>query len=92
MEYYILSLKWSKHQDEFCWWGPNNCGYTSNLKQAGLYTKEQIESDKNYYDNGETTKAIPASSIDKLITYKTIPTISQNAELLGLLDGDRNGG
>lgn len=24
-----------------CWWGPNNCGYYTNLEAAGRYTREE---------------------------------------------------
>lgn len=41
-----------------CWWGKNNNGYTSELKNAGVYTEQAIKKHKSYYDDGIDSKAI----------------------------------
>ena len=28
--------------DHAGWWGPNHCGYTSKLEQAGMYTGDEV--------------------------------------------------
>ena len=54
--YYILSLKHSPgYKGKALWWGPDNSGYVEDLEQAGLYTREQIEEKRDYYDDGYTT-------------------------------------
>lgn len=58
--YYILSLKWSKASDRvLTWWGPNNSNYVFRLESAGRYTQAEIDADRTYYDNGDSTRAVP---------------------------------
>lgn len=65
--YYVLSLKWSKRRDGLLtWWRPNNNGYCYRLEEAGRYTAEQIEAKRNYYDDGENTRAIPCANVDAM--------------------------
>ncbi len=40
-----------------CWWKAGNGGYTDDISQAGVYLESNIKSNKNYYDNGVSTKA-----------------------------------
>lgn len=51
--YHVWSLKWNK------WWGPNNCGYTSDKSRAGVYSQELITQKADYYNDGENTVAKP---------------------------------
>lgn len=51
--YKIYSLKHS------CWWRANNSGYTNDEKEAGLYLKENVLKNQEYYNNGHSTKAVP---------------------------------
>ena len=47
---------WSiKHN---CWWRAGNNGYTDHISQAGVYLESNINSDRDYYDNGVSTKAV----------------------------------
>lgn len=55
----ILSLKNSPLGGVSLWWRANDCGYTDDINEAGGYTKEQIEKNPSYYNNGITTLAIP---------------------------------
>jgi S-methylmethionine-dependent homocysteine/selenocysteine methylase len=50
----ILSVKHSEGRKP-CFWRPDNAGYT-------LYTKEQVENDPDYYNNGYDTLAIELSN------------------------------
>ena len=62
-EFFILSLRWTR-EDLITWWCPNNSGYTCVLEQAGRYTREQVEQLPGYYNNGETTLALPCAEVE----------------------------
>lgn len=65
-EYYILSLKWTRTQDEcVTWWGPNNSGYVISLANAGRYSEETVRRMPGYYDNREGTLAVPCEVAEK---------------------------
>lgn len=56
--YIILSLKHGT-SDKPVFWRANANGYTDYPFSAGRYTKEQIESNPDYYNNGLSSLAIP---------------------------------
>jgi len=66
-EYYILSLNGS--QGAYCqvllWWRPDNRGYTKFLEAAGRYKESVVRTGLGYYDNHETTIAIPCSEVER---------------------------
>jgi hypothetical protein len=77
--FYIISYKHSSG-GKMTFWGPNNCGYTTNLKQAGIYTEKEVRSNLKYYNN-ETygiveNKAIPVEDIEK--HYRTSLIVEPN--------------
>jgi hypothetical protein len=42
--YYLATFKDGRSsRGQMTWWGPDECGYTPYLEQAGVYTKEQAE-------------------------------------------------
>ena len=43
---------------EGCWWKEDNRGYTNDKTKAGIYSKETVEKNRDYYDNKEITKAV----------------------------------
>jgi len=61
--YLILSLKWSDADSKLVWWGPDNCGYTADIDKAGRYTAVQVAEKAHYYDNGDTTRAVPVDDV-----------------------------
>lgn len=65
-EFFILSVKWTGG-DVLVWWGPDDTGYTTLIDYAGRYTREQVERRRSYYDNGDTTLAIPCSAVETRI-------------------------
>jgi hypothetical protein len=65
-EFYILSLKWTRSNEECAtWWGPDNSGYVMSLDNAGRYGLERVAASRGYYDNRETTLAVPCDIADK---------------------------
>lgn len=65
-EFYILSLKWTRTNEEcVTWWGPDNRGYVLSLDQAGRYSAERVAAAPGYYDNKESTLAVPCEIADK---------------------------
>lgn len=63
-EFYILSLKWTRGGDLLTWWAPNNSGYTSVIELAGRYSRADVEAKQGYYNNGDSTLAIPCAEVD----------------------------
>ena len=46
------------------WWRASNSGYTTSLEEAGRYTAEAVTSDPSYYNNGESTAAVPVEMVE----------------------------
>ena len=67
-EYFILSLKWTRREDNITWWGPNCSGYTWNLDGAGRYTEERVRGNPAYFDNRESTVAVPCEVAERYAT------------------------
>lgn len=61
-EFFVFSLKWSDGMMA-TWWKPNDSGYTYDLDKAGRYSREAVENKANYYNDGETTLAIPVDKV-----------------------------
>lgn len=65
-EHYILSLKWTRTNEEcVTWWGPDNSGYVISLANAGRYSEERVRSAPDYYDNREHTLAVRCEVADR---------------------------
>jgi hypothetical protein len=60
--YYILSLKHSPIGNHAVWWRPESAGYTTRLEEAGVFDETEIDVQPEYYNNGESTRAIECSS------------------------------
>lgn len=82
-KYYLLSLKWSKHNYQYSWWGPNNSGYTTDIQTAGIYTEEEINNNKSYYSN-TSTMPIPVELVEKAKKIVAVPSLDCNFELFGI--------
>jgi hypothetical protein len=61
-QFLILSLKWSKG-GILTWWGPNNSNYVTDIDDAGRYTRDQVEKKASYYNNGDSTRAVPVLEV-----------------------------
>lgn len=42
-QYFIRSYEHQLGGRFAMWWGPNECGYTQSLDEAGLYSKEEAD-------------------------------------------------
>lgn len=60
-EFLILSLKWTTG-DVMVWYRPECKGYTSQIELAGRFSAEEISSSPAYYDNRDSTMAVPLSA------------------------------
>lgn len=76
--FYVISHKWTK-QGVYCFWGPNDAGYTNDLKYAWKYSKEQIDASFSYYNNDDNM-AIPCAYINT--HFRTITHIEVNKQAL----------
>ena len=83
MQYYLLSLKWSKEQHAYVWWGPDNSGYATDLNKAGIYTQEQIDRNPLYYRN-KSTYPVPVEVVNSLYAARSIPTTDHNWKTLNI--------
>lgn len=65
-EYFIMSLKWTRtNEDSVTWWRANASGYTWLLTSAGRYTERQVRGNPAYYDNRENTIAVPCEVAER---------------------------
>lgn len=86
-DFYILSLKWTRSgEDCATWWGPDNSGYVLSLDNAGRYSEELVRSKPGYYDNRESTLAVPCEVADRhaLRLVHTDVLHSMVSEVLGV--------
>lgn len=65
-KYYILCLKRSHPEGLLWWWKPRSHGHTQDLTEAGVYTQEQLNARPHYFNDGQTTKAIPVERVQPL--------------------------
>lgn len=82
MNYYLLSLKWSK-DGHYVWWGPNNSGYTLDINEAGIYPEEKINGNKAYYSN-TSTMPVPCELVEKGQTQKVVVADTHNYKMFGI--------
>lgn len=81
MKYYLLSLKWSKGKGTYTWWGPDSSGYTDDIDSAGVY---EIDGEVPVKWMNESVVAIPAETVEKLITRKVVPSYSENWRMFNI--------
>lgn len=78
-KYYIVSKKHMRRNEQiFILWGPNFCGYTTDVAKAGKYTKEEVQA---YYDCSRDFPIIENHvwHIDKKIDNFLIPADDDDA-------------
>jgi len=82
MKYYLLAIDKSSHNEFLVWWKPNNWGYTTDTREAGIYFEDTINENPAYYDNDECVP-IP---IQKIRDLNTIHAAHNNVENLQYLE------
>jgi len=55
-EYYIINLEQISNEDSLLFWKPNESGYTANITEAGIYSKERAEEINKHYRDIAFTK------------------------------------
>ncbi|MEC1714723.1 hypothetical protein [Schinkia azotoformans] len=72
-KYYLLAIDKTKSPSnlsiDLVWWGPNNCGYVTNIENAGIYTRSQIDSHPHYYNNDEV-HPVPVEVVEQHQRWK----------------------
>lgn len=68
-EFFILSLKWTRGSP-VTWWRPKNVGYTTDLLQAGRYSRAAVLAEPDYYDNKSSTLAVPCDAVLQMVTTR----------------------
>ncbi len=81
-QFYILSLK-NTRGEHVTWWGPHSSGYTCDIDHAGIYGEDEIKEKPSYFDNGESTKAVPIELVQQC-SRRVVST-----DHLSLLCGER---
>lgn len=76
-EFFILSLKWTRGSP-VTWWRPDNAGYTTDLQNAGRYSRQEVEAHRSYYDNKTDTLAVPCSDAMLMATTRVSVEIGRD--------------
>lgn len=77
--YYIVSIKHTRGE-KVCFWRPNNAGYTEIINDAGKYTEEQVKSSQNYYNNFDSSIAVPC----EVVTSKILPYVPNEMNIMSI--------
>jgi hypothetical protein len=62
--FYILSFSRQGKDPELCFWRPGAYGYTTNVLEAGVYTREEVI--RNRHHDGPNAVALPQHSLPLL--------------------------
>ncbi len=77
--YLILNVRDSHNNEQLVWWRENRSGYTTDVNQAGRYSKEDAEGisyreGDDMYSRGRHDIAVPLSAISSLEISHVIST------------------
>jgi hypothetical protein len=78
----ILSLKHSGG-DFLTWWGPNRCGYTHSLQQAGHYSAWEAGKIEASCHDGHRSSVAIHSDLAHLLAHSVVDLTERNLRLLG---------
>ena len=71
-DWLVLSVKWSKGSEDLVWFKPNASGYTTDLNQAGRYTKEEARRRHDLETHGNNAAVPLVTALAASRTYRTV--------------------
>lgn len=67
-EYYIINLEYSKTEDKLITFWRKDCrGYCWQIDWAGKYPESVVMANKEYYNNGTDTLAVPCDEVEEAL-------------------------
>lgn len=80
-QFYIRTFKHRSLDGCVLWWGPNDCGYTSDLNGAGKYTAEQIAAWERHSEWSDENIAVPVDFVERSARIRRVvdPGDARNA-------------
>lgn len=79
-DFYIVSLKHTMRSDRYITvWRPDDAGYAYPLSWAGKYHEDSVLNNLSYYNNGDTTIAVPCETLDRIAADPEPKTIDNDA-------------
>lgn len=78
--FYVLSLNERYNKcDYLAFWRPKAAGYASPLSWSGKWTRDEINGQAGYLNDGKLTLAVPTDAVDRIAVAPTPGTIDNDA-------------
>jgi hypothetical protein len=68
----ILSVKWSKGSEDLVWFKPDACGYTTDINQAGRYTREEALQQHDLETHGNNAAVPLEAALEVSRVFRTV--------------------
>jgi hypothetical protein len=90
--YYTWSIKDQEGKKSILFFAPNANGYAVSVHYAGRFLESQVSKHQSYYDNEETTIAVPCEAVDALMDADgCVPNTAANRHALRAAAGKARG-